>query len=78
MKYISAMEAADRWNLSRRRIITLCNNGRIEGAQKAGATWIIPDNAQKPSDARIKSGKYIKHEIAHDADQVEADDEIHA
>lgn len=60
MKYISAQEAADRWNLSRRRIITLCNNGRIEGAQKAGATWIIPDNAQKPSDARIKSGKYIK------------------
>lgn len=60
MKYISAQEAADRWNLSRRRIITLCNNSRIEGAQKAGATWIIPDNAQKPSDARIKSGKYIK------------------
>ena len=60
MKYISAMEAADRWNLSRRRIITLCNSGRIDGAQKAGATWIIPDNAQKPSDARIKSGKYIK------------------
>lgn len=60
MKYISAMEAADRWNLSRRRIITLCNSGRIDGAQKAGATWIIPDNAQKPSDARIKNGKYIK------------------
>ena len=46
MKYISAMEAADRWNLSRRRIITLCNNGRIEGAQKAGATW---DNLPLPS-----------------------------
>ena len=60
MKYISALEAAGRWNLSRRRIITLCNNGRIEGAQKVGATWIIPDNAQKPSDARIKNGKYIK------------------
>ena len=60
MKYISAQEAADRWNLSRQRIITLCNNGRIEGAQKAGAIWIIPDNVQKPSDARIKSGKYIK------------------
>ena len=60
MKYISALEAAERWSLSRRRIITLCNNGRIEGAQKVGATWIIPDNAQKPSDARIKSGKYIK------------------
>lgn len=57
MKYISALEAADRWNLSRRRIIMLCNNGRIEGARKVGATWIIPDNAQNPSDARIKSGK---------------------
>lgn len=60
MKYISAIEAAECWNLSRRRIITLCNNGRIEGAQKAGATWIIPENAEKPADARVKSGKYIR------------------
>lgn len=60
MKYISAIEAAERWNLSRRRVITLCNSGRIEGAQKAGATWIIPDTAKKPADARIKSGKYIR------------------
>ena len=45
MKYISALEAADRWSLSRRRIIMLRNNGRIEGAQKAGAAWIISDNA---------------------------------
>ena len=60
MKYISAQEAANRWSLSKRRVITLCNTRRIDGAQKAGATWIIPDNAQKPSDARIKSGKYIK------------------
>ena len=60
MKYISAQEAADRWNLSKRRVITLCNTGRIDGAQKAGATWIIPENAEKPKDARIKSGKYIK------------------
>lgn len=59
VKYISAIEAAERWNLSRRRIIALCNNGRISGAQKAGAYWIIPENAEKPSDARIKSGRYI-------------------
>lgn len=60
MKYISAAEAAERWSLSKRRIITLCNDGRIDGAQKAGATWIIPEDAEKPADARIKSGKYIK------------------
>lgn len=60
MKYISAIEAAERWNLSRRRVITLCNDGRIDGAQKAGVYWIIPEDAEKPTDARIKSGKYIK------------------
>ena len=61
MKYISASEAAAKWGLSSRRVGTLCNEGRIEGAQKAGATWIIPEDAQKPHDARIKSGKYIKN-----------------
>lgn len=60
MKYISAIEAAERWKLSRRRVITLCNDGRIEGAQKAGTYWIIPADAKKPTDARIKSGKYRK------------------
>lgn len=60
MKYISVSEAAAKWGLSSRRVGLLCNEGRIEGAQKAGAMWIIPEEAKKPSDARIKSGKYIK------------------
>ncbi len=60
MKYMSATEAAAKWGLSSRRVGLLCNEGRIEGAQKAGAVWIIPEDAKKPSDARIKSGKYIK------------------
>ena len=60
MKYISTSEAAEQWGLSSRRIVVLCTEGRIEGAQKAGSTWIIPENAEKPNDARIKSGKYIK------------------
>lgn len=61
MKYISTSEAAEKWNLSRRRIIVLCNEGRIDGAQKAGSTWIIPDDAEKPNDARIKTGRYIRN-----------------
>lgn len=60
MKYISASEAAAKWDLSKRRVITLCNEGRIEGAQRAGAYWIIPENAEKPADTRVKSGKYVK------------------
>lgn len=60
MKYISTSEAAAKWGLSRRRVAILCKEERIEGAQKAGETWIIPEDAEKPADARIKSGKYIK------------------
>ena len=63
MKYISASEAAVKWNISARRVSILCAEGRISGAQKAGSYWIIPEDAQKPADARIKSGKYIKNKV---------------
>lgn len=66
MKYISVSEAAAKWGLSTRRVGILCNEGRIEGAQKAGAIWIIPEVAKKPADARIKSGKYIKNRMEGD------------
>ncbi len=57
---MSASETAATQGLSSRRVGILCNEGRIDGAQKAGAIWIIPKKAEKPSDARIKSRKYIK------------------
>ncbi len=60
MKYMSVTETAIKWGLSSRRVNILCNEGRINGAQKAGTVWIIPENSEKPIDARIKSGKYIK------------------
>ena len=60
MKYLSTTQAAEKWELSARRVALLCEQRRIEGAQKAGSNWIIPENAEKPADARIKSGKYIK------------------
>ncbi len=60
MKFITTTEAGKKWNLSSRRIGVLCSEGRIPGIQKAGNTWLIPDDAEKPADARIKSGKYIK------------------
>ena len=66
MKYISTSEAATKWSLSSRRIVVLCNEGRIKGAQKAGSTWIIPENSEKPKDARIKSGKYIRSMMQED------------
>ena len=66
MNYISAAQTAVKWNISKKRVTVLCKEGRIDGAQMAGSTWIIPEDAAKPSDARIKSGKYIK-EVKTDA-----------
>jgi len=52
--------AAAKWGISERRIQTLCTTGRLEGAQKFGRQWAIPADVEKPSDARIKSGRYVK------------------
>lgn len=63
MEYMTIQEAANRWGISERRIQVLCTNGRLEGATKFGRQWAIPENTEKPDDARIKSGKYIKQDI---------------
>lgn len=60
MEYMSISEAAEKWNVSNRRIQVLCVQGRIEGACRIGKMWAIPKNAMKPIDARIRSGKYRK------------------
>lgn len=59
--YITLSEAAKKWGISERRIRTLCSEGRIEGVTRFGRSWAIPENAKKPVDHRIKSGKYIKN-----------------
>ena len=59
MEYLSIKQIAEKWDISARRINVLCSEGRIEGAIKIGHYWVIPANAEKPKDARIKSGKYI-------------------
>ena len=60
VEYISTSEAAKKWGLIRRRVTVLCTEGRIPGAQLVGDRWMVPANAEKPADARIKSGRYIK------------------
>ena len=63
MEYISITKMSEKWGISPRRIRVLCNEGRISGACKKNAYWVIPDDAEKPKDERIKSGKYIKYQI---------------
>ena len=59
-KLLSTKEISQKWGISSRRIALLCSEGRIAGAQRVGASWGIPESAEKPLDARVKSGKYIK------------------
>lgn len=58
---MTVKEAAALWNISERRISTLCSKSRIPGVRKEKGVWLIPANAEKPADNRIKSGAYIKH-----------------
>lgn len=60
MDYISVKEAAKKWGISERRIQILCSENRIDGVMRFGRALMIPKDAEKPKDARIKSGKYIK------------------
>ena len=60
MEYLSISQMAEKWGISRRRIQVLCSENRIEGAVRIRFAWAIPSDAEKPADARIKSGKYIK------------------
>lgn len=54
MDYLSAKEVADKWNITIRQIQKLCATGRIEGAMRLGdgKIWLIPKNAEKPTDGR--------------------------
>lgn len=61
MEFLSATQIAKKWGLSPRRIQVLCKAQRIPGAVRIGSVWAIPENTEKPEDARIKSGRYIKH-----------------
>lgn len=60
MEYMSISQAAEKWGITSRRIQVLYKQDRIPGAARIGYVWAIPLDAEKPKDARIRSGKYIK------------------
>ena len=55
MNLISVKETAEKWGIAPRRVQLLCNENRIPGAQRVGNYWVIPDDAEKPEDARKKT-----------------------
>lgn len=52
LSFMSAKEAAEKWDISQRRVAILCSEKRIDGAMMVGNMWIIPSTAEKPIDKR--------------------------
>ena len=52
MEYLTTIEMSKRWGITSRRIVFLCEQGRINGVVKKGKTWLIPCDSEKPKDAR--------------------------
>lgn len=60
MEYLTVKEIAEKWRISGRRVNSLCNAGRIAGAEKKGFMWLIPKNAEKPTDLRYRKKQITK------------------
>lgn len=60
MDYLTSSEIAKIWGISSRRVTLLCNEGRVEGAEKKGLMWLIPEKAKKPEDPRRTNSKKKK------------------
>lgn len=43
IRYISTKEAAGIMGLSTRRVVGLCNAGKLEGALRKGRNWMVPE-----------------------------------
>ena len=56
MEYMTAYQAAHKWDISQRRVQILCSEGRIPGVFKLGEAWAIPSDAKKPFDKRKRGG----------------------
>lgn len=55
--YMTAQEAAEKWEVSLRWVQRLCKENRIDGAMNINRVWLIPKEARKPADARKRKRK---------------------
>lgn len=55
--YITAQEAADKWGVTVRQVQILCKENRIQGATRMSRIWVIPEDAEKPTNDKRKSRK---------------------
>lgn len=54
MEYLTVKETGEKWGITSRMVNVYCSNGRIPGAIKKGNLWLVPEDAEKPTDNRCK------------------------
>lgn len=59
-EYMTIQDAAKLWEISKRRIQKLCEENRIDGVIRLSRVWLIPKNAEKPIDRRLKKRGNLK------------------
>lgn len=52
-------EIAKKWKISERSVRNYCQQGRVNGAQLKGKTWIIPEGTEKPERIKRKAKPII-------------------
>ena len=59
MNYLTSVQTAEKWGLTKRRVNSLCQQGCIDGAYKDGYRWMIPEDAVRPGkdDRETETGK---------------------
>ena len=60
MKYLTVSEISEKWGINERRVRVLLKEKRIEGAKLEGHKYLIPENAPKPLDRRIKGQRLFE------------------
>lgn len=60
-------ETASEWGVSTRLVQRLCAEGRVDGARKVGGSWVIPPNAQKPTNLHATKGSVNAVHLSEDA-----------
>lgn len=58
--YITVQEAAEKWGITERQVQMLCKENRIVGATRMSRIWIIPENAEKPTNGKRSQGRRKK------------------
>ena len=72
MEYITVRQAAEKWDISPRLVQKYCAQGRIEGARKFGASWVLPACAEKPQDPRREKQRPVPAPARQDRDAADA------